>query len=103
MKRLLFLMLFLSTIVGILGCKDSSKVVVKQPVDVFKTEPKKIKDSDLVVIGRLKSGQELQIKSVHHGKDFAVYEIDLDGSGLGAESGFIYHDSRYIDVRSISD
>jgi|GEM_PF-7068137 len=96
-------MLFLSAIFGMFGCKGSNKIVVKQSIDVFKTAPKKIKDSDLDVIGSLKPGQELQIKSVNYDKDFAVYDIDLVNSGLDAESGYIYFDSRYFDVRPVSD
>lgn len=102
MQKIFLIILLLSSLFGMLGCREANKIVVKKPVEIFKTKPKKLNDTTLEVLGHLNPGQEWKIKSVSYDKDFAVYTLDLAGSDFGVEDGYLYFDSRDFDVLPIN-
>lgn len=99
MRKFLLLMLSVGSLLGMIGCVEKNKIVVKKSVEVFASRPSTIRDDGLKVVGRLNPGEEWEIKSIHYEKDFAVYEVDLTGRGFDIDSGYLYFDSRYFDVK----
>jgi hypothetical protein len=85
-----------------IGCGDKNKIVVKKSVEVFASRPTRIKDENLKVLGQLNPGEEWIIKSASYDKDFAVYEVDLSGSSFDVDSGYLYFNSRYFDVKPVN-
>lgn len=102
MRKVLLLMLFIGSLFGMFGCGKKNKIVVKKPVEVFTSRPTKIKDENLKVLGQLNPREEWKIKSVFYEKGFAVYEVDLSGGSFDVDSGYLYFDSRYFDVKPVN-
>lgn len=94
--RLVF-MASLAGIVGLSGCSENdTMILVSEKINVYGSFPKSIVGDDLEVIGILEKGSQVAVLSVSYQKDYAVYEIDLSVTELGARSGYVYIDSRYM-------